>query len=191
MSIVSRCIQDIIKYWKECREIVFIVVLVIFVVAAGVRIYRRKNGLKYDSVAVFCYKVLVAVCDSIYVTVSFYITFGMRYVGERQEVQWIPFEEVWGNIWELPLLVENCLLFVPFGILTPLTFYRFRNWKKIAKYAFLLSILIESAQYIFQCGKTEVDDVILNCLGAMVGYGLFVLVSKRISDIPEFGFAKM
>ena len=103
----------------------------------------------------------------------------MRYVGERREVQWIPFDGTWERPWEYPLLVENVLLFVPFGILAPLTWTRIRSGKMVVAGAFVVSVIIEAAQYVFRCGKTEVDDVILNCLGAMIGYGVFVLGRKR------------
>lgn len=93
----------------------------------------------------------------------------------RREVEWIPFVGVWKRPWEYPLLVENVLLFIPFGILVPLTFYKMRKGRLVVLGAFGVSTLIETAQYVFQCGKTEVDDVILNCLGAMIGYGVFVM----------------
>ena len=46
------------------------------------------------------------------------------------------------------------------GILVSLTFYRMRKGKQVALGALVISILIEAAQYVFQCGKTEVDEVI-------------------------------
>ena len=34
-----------------------------------------------------------------------------------REVEWIPFVSVWQRPGECPLLVENVLLFIPFGII--------------------------------------------------------------------------
>lgn len=170
--------QDIIKYWNECRGLIILAVIGVWVVAIGIWIYRRKRGLEYLEGASFFHRIFIWSCNSAYFVYAFYITFGMRYVGERREVQWIPFYGVWERTWEYPLLVENVLLFIPFGILLPFTWARFRNGKQVVVGAFVVSIIIEAAQYVFRCGKTEVDDVILNCLGAMIGYGAFVLGRK-------------
>ncbi len=178
MNVISRCIQDIIKYWNECRWIVGLVVMGICIWTVGSEVYRRKKDVEIVSLLTGCYKLLLRICNGVYFAYAFYITFGMRYVGERREVQWIPFDGVWERPWEYPLLVENVLLFIPFGILIPHTYVRMRSGKRVLMGALATSVMIEVAQYVFRCGKTEVDDVILNCLGAIVGYGLFVIGSK-------------
>ena len=178
MNIVSRCVQDIVKYGNECKGMIGLVVIAVCLGAVGKRIYCRKKSIECLPASLFFYKLFIWVCNGVYFVYSFYITFGIRYVGMRREVEWIPFVSVWQRPGEYPLLVENVLLFIPFGILAPLTFYKMRKGKQVALGALVISILIEAAQYVFQCGKTEVDDVILNCLGAMIGYGLFVLGRK-------------
>ena len=178
MNVISRCIQDIVKYWSQCWWICGIVVGVVCSISFSVRFYQMKSGVIPKSWFYFMYRLLIYVCDSVYLTYVFYVTFGMRYIGERREIQWVPFKTVWSNPWEIPLLVENILLFVPFGILVTLSCRQLIHWKVVAKYSIMVSLLIEVSQYIFRCGKTEVDDVILNCLGAMIGYGLFVFGSR-------------
>lgn len=186
MNIVSRCVQDIVKYGNGCKEKIGLVVMAICLVAVGKRIYCRKKGIECLPASHSFYRFFIWVCNGAYFVYSFYITFGIRYVGMRREVEWIPFVSVWQRPGEYPLLVENVLLFIPFGILAPLTFYRMRKGKQVALGALVISILIEAAQYVFQCGKTEVDDVILNCLGAMIGYGLFVLGSRGKNFIIKY-----
>ena len=178
MNVINMCVQDIIKYWNECRWMIGWIVIGVCIWTVGSEVYRRKEGIEKLPLLTGCYKLFIRICNSVYFAYAFYITFGMRYVGERREVQWIPFDGVWERSWEYPLLVENVLLFIPFGILMPLTHFRMRSGKWVAISAVAVSAMIEVAQYVFRCGKTEVDDVILNCLGAMVGYGLFVLGSK-------------
>lgn len=185
MGIINRCIQDIIKYWNECWKYAVLIAGVICFAAIIIRLYRKKSGAEIESVKSFMYKLLFLLCDSIYLTYSFYITFGMRYVGERQEVQWIPFADVWNNPWEIPLLIENILLFIPFGLLAPFTSYRFRSKKVILIGTVITSLCIEELQYVFRCGKTEVDDVILNSIGGMIGYGLFSILWNKKERIKE------
>lgn len=47
--------------------------------------------------------------------------------------------------------------------------------------AFMTSAIIEITQYIFNLGWCELDDVISNTAGALVGFGLYVTVHKLIN----------
>lgn len=46
-------------------------------------------------------------------------------------------------------------------------------------FAMLLSIGIEAAQLWFHLGRCEVDDVIMNTLGAAIGAAAYVLAGKK------------
>lgn len=68
----------------------------------------------------------------------------------------------------LYLFVGNIIWFVPFGG----ALFAFRQKKRIWEAAlcgFLLSLFIETMQYIFGTGISELDDLILNTLGAVAG----------------------
>ena len=69
----------------------------------------------------------------------------------------------------------NILFFIPYGLLFPWK----DNWKRVLVIALVLSISIELSQYIFNLGWCEVDDVISNTLGAMIGWGVMWKVNKR------------
>ena len=69
----------------------------------------------------------------------------------------------------------NVLFFIPYGLLFPWK----DNWKRVFVTAMVLSLLIELSQFIFNLGWCEVDDVIINTLGAMIGYWIWWKVSKR------------
>ncbi len=70
----------------------------------------------------------------------------------------------------------NILLFVPFGFLLPMISERFRSLWLTAVTDFMFSTGIETMQYITGRGLTEVDDVINNTSGALIGYILYVTV---------------
>ena len=65
------------------------------------------------------------------------------------------------------LFFGNIIWFVPFGFLmkklTHLTM------PKIIFFGFLLSLFIEVMQFIFGMGVSEIDDLLLNTLGAVIG----------------------
>ena len=69
--------------------------------------------------------------------------------------------------------VQHILFFIPYGLLFPLK----DNWKREFVTALVLSVFIELSQFIFNLGWCEVDDVISNTLGAMIGWG----VARQIS----------
>ena len=71
--------------------------------------------------------------------------------------------------------IQNVLFFIPFGFLFP-----YKKWKTVFMSALMTSTIIEAAQYIFNLGWCELDDVISNTAGALVGFGLFVIVHKLV-----------
>lgn len=73
-------------------------------------------------------------------------------------------------------LVGNVIGFLPFGFFVPMLFYRARKWYVVLLFSMELSILIEVLQIINKVGSCDVDDVILNTLGGLLGYFCYALV---------------
>ena len=72
----------------------------------------------------------------------------------------------------------NIALFVPFGLGLAL----WRRWGvfRVVPLGFLLSALVETAQYVLPLGRAvDVDDVLLNTTGALLG-ALTVVVVRRL-----------
>ena len=62
----------------------------------------------------------------------------------------------------------NIIIFIPFGVYLPL----FRKDKKIMANLFLViitSLFVEVIQWIFGIGTADIDDIILNCIGGLIG----------------------
>ncbi|MFM6944257.1 MAG: VanZ family protein [Bacteroidota bacterium] len=66
-------------------------------------------------------------------------------------------------------IIGNIVLLVPLGFLIPFVFTR-TNWKQIIVVSILSSFLIEGIQAILHIGIFDIDDVILNAIGIMIGY---------------------
>ena len=70
-------------------------------------------------------------------------------------------------------IVGNVLLFVPFGVAVTAMFARDkRRWWKAMLIGMVTSVVIEGIQYAGHLGLCEMDDVVHNTLGMMVGYGI-------------------
>lgn len=70
-------------------------------------------------------------------------------------------------------VMENFILFVPFGFFMPCVWKYFRGFWRILLCGFSASLAIESAQLLTGRGYFDVDDIILNTLGAIIGYVIF------------------
>ena len=70
-------------------------------------------------------------------------------------------------------LVGNVFAFCPFGFLLPVMTEKKRGFIKVVAGSFLFSLIIESCQYIFKVGVFDVDDLLLNTIGGLIGYMIY------------------
>ena len=75
-------------------------------------------------------------------------------------------------------LVGNVVGFMPFGFILPIIHRGSRQFLWITLLTFQLSLLIEVTQLIFKVGSFDVDDLLLNTIGGMLGYLVFWICNK-------------
>ena len=73
-------------------------------------------------------------------------------------------------------VIGNTAMFIPTGIMTPLIYKHLNSFKQTVLTGFLISLTIEIIQLPFAVRCSDVDDLILNTLGCVIGYGFFSLV---------------
>jgi len=104
----------------------------------------------------------------------------------------VPFETIRSSLeqgWNFPagrFLVGNIGAFVPLGVLAPLLSPRWRSWPR----ALLLGLLVSGMVEVTQLGLSlamgfpwrvaDVDDLLLNTLGTLIGFGVWALVSALL-----------
>ena len=81
-------------------------------------------------------------------------------------------------------VVGNTAMFIPLGIVWPSVFKKLDTHKKVIAAGVGYSLCIEILQLLFYDRVTDVDDLILNSLGYLIGYGLYLLV-KTIKNRPH------
>ena len=90
------------------------------------------------------------------------------------------FAQVW-------ILGGNVVTLVPFGFLLPYAAPRLATWPRIAVAALAFPVAIELAQLAvslllgYSYRVTEVDDVLLNFAGVLLGFALYVALSGSLS----------
>lgn len=107
---------------------------------------------------------------AVYFAMLLSITLLSREPGSRNGVD-LKLFETWGNQ-RLPdrYFVENILLFLPFGALLPAVVPFLRKWWGCLYAAFATSMMLETIQLLTERGFCQLDDVVTNTCGALLGY---------------------
>ncbi len=84
-------------------------------------------------------------------------------------------------------LVGNIVVFIPFGFLFPYVMKRGRNFFIMLLNVFIFVTGIEVFQLFSAFGAFDVDDILLNCFGAVIGYFLYLLFDKVRKSINKKG----
>lgn len=82
----------------------------------------------------------------------------------------------------------NVIIFIPFGFLLPLLFKQINNVKMASKIFIKFILLIELLQLLTFTGVFDIDDIMLNMLGALIGYGSFVgikYILERVRSVDK------
>lgn len=83
---------------------------------------------------------------------------------------------------EAPLLFfGNLLIFIPMPFIIKRLL---RNVKSIQIIAigFIIPVIVEGYQYFLECGDVDVDDLILNWLGFLLGFAVDAVCQKKINE---------
>jgi len=95
---------------------------------------------------------------------------------QEGEANYIPFKTIWfyligsrGMLIGGINILGNILLLVPLGYLMPFATPGLL-WKQVLVYALLICMAIEGSQVLLKVGILDVDDMILNFLGFLLGY---------------------
>lgn len=76
-------------------------------------------------------------------------------------------------------------MFMPFGIMFPMLYKKRFKLFITTVTAALCSLLIETTQYFFTVDRAaDIDDFILNIIGAILGYLVFLLIIKWKKKYP-------
>ena len=146
-------------YIYEGIASIFCLCLVVFMAWKGF-----KTGLRYTAALLLIEYVFLVFCS----TVIF------RPTGEASQYDFHPF---W-SYYRPELLIENIMnvvVFIPVGLLLCCAFKQM-TWGKALLIGCSISITIEALQFYFMKGFSEVDDVLHNTLGCLIGYLLFATI---------------
>lgn len=181
MEQMTKTIQSVINMaWP--------MVLISVVIVVSLRItYLLKNHQKF-----VLYKELLMLSFIIYILCLFQI------VTFQDDVSWstnnfIPFKEMFRYEFGSRLFIKNVIgnitLFLPFGLFTSY-YLDIKKPYLICLLTLIASISIESVQMAI--GRVfDIDDILLNLVGGIVGFYIFALLRKIGDSLPKFMKSEM
>lgn len=108
-----------------------------------------------------------------------------------QQGNLIPFDEISKTFHSMSMhgfinLFGNIVIFMPFGIFLGLLGMKKKlSCMGVFMRAFGVSLCLESAQAIFSMGSFDVDDLILNASGGLIGFIVVSLYNKFRIVVPQ------
>ena len=85
----------------------------------------------------------------------------------------------WGRINSFENLVGNIVIFMPLGLLYPWAYEKGKNFFGLCITSLVVILGLELVQMWTNFGAFDVDDILLNFVGSLLGYFLFLLSIKR------------
>lgn len=127
---------------------------------------RGKEGLPLTAVS----------CLVTYVAILLAITYFSRESGSRNGID-LELFSTWGiNKRNNAYVVENVLLFIPYGFVLAWTGPRQRNFFRNAATGAMTSLAIECMQLVTGRGYFQIDDILTNIVGTVLGYICYMLL---------------
>lgn len=87
-----------------------------------------------------------------------------RFWNYRQQLGMVAYQNLFGNV----------LIFMPLGFFMPLA-SKYKSFFLTVFYSFALSFCVEIFQLLTRVGSFDVDDLLLNTIGGLLGYIVFVI----------------
>ena len=69
-------------------------------------------------------------------------------------------------------LLGNFILFTPMGMLLPCVVPKLNRFWKVTLTVLIMVVAVEITQGILRVGSVDIDDVLFNVIGAIIGYGM-------------------
>ena len=149
---------------KLCGAIVSLPLVLIYIFAFDRERAKRKWGWMV---------LLTLYLNAMYIVIG---VPGVQYICWDPTLNLIPFQDFSAR--NMEGMVLNAIMFAPLGFLLPAYFERYRHWGRTLAAGFLTSLTVELIQ-LFTFRATDVDDLIMNTLGTLVGFLLAKLVLRR------------
>ncbi len=91
-----------------------------------------------------------------------------------------PYLENFSSMYAFINIMGNIVIFAPLGFL--LHMLNKNSFPKVMIISLLIILIIEIVQYVFRIGYFDVDDIILNTIGACLGFVTSIIFDKMLNQ---------
>ena len=159
--------DDIMQFMNDL-PLCFLIAVILEAITILILLIRKKKISLRKAVYVLLFWT--------YITAVVFITLLSREPGSRGGMSFELFGTWGASRTSRAFVLENILLFIPFGFLLPLVFRPARHIRIMLLLAFLYSTSIEITQVITKMGYGQIDDILTNVIGAGIGYNLWLFI---------------
>ena len=181
----------------------FIVPICMIIITMIAEIKKEKNLQEKNKIRDFWLKILFIIYCILLITILFLnneyrmtgfesININTFSIEHFETINIVPFSTIIGYIKGLLFedasmsiviinLATNLFLFAPMGFFIPLLFKnKITNMKQFIILIIIISLFVEILQFITYRGSTDIDDIILNTIGAII---IYILMKTRLAKI--------
>lgn len=168
-------IVDLVSMGKEYLVLGVFAIFVIMVITFIVYKCLLKGKKKINPIRILGWLFL----GSYIVIILGATLFGRAELWEKENILplFYSYRDAWVNFsvtaWRN--LILNVCMFVPLGVLLPLMIKFFRSFWKTYLAGFFFTLCIEGIQLFGKRGIFELDDILHNTVGMMIGYGIYAI----------------
>lgn len=181
------------------KEVLFILGIPAYIIITGILIFIRKRKKQ----KIFIFRELLKLGFALYIMALIGVTlfpieinFGGQPIHYGAGINYMPFKSIAEDVaqighghfstgFQIKLLLENVggnfILLMPLAFMIPIIWRKMNSFKKVVIICFFVSLTIELLQFL-ECSLNlaivrivDIDDLILNTLGAAAGFFIYSL----------------
>ncbi len=115
-----------------------------------------------------------------YISIIIQMTIIFRPIGQIFVIDLTPFQLYGGARYTVLYASANAIIFIPFGLLLPIVWRKAEKCHTCITMGFLFSFFIELSQLLLRCGNCQVEDLIMNTIGTLIGYEIYKKIKQKI-----------
>ena len=135
-------------------------------------VYIKKKHIKHVTAVVLAKSIVMG-----FLAMYLYIMIGITLLSRSGEydnrMNLVLFSTFSNLFYDRMCVYENILLFVPLGVFLPILGKVFRRLSIMLPVGVICSFFIELTQFLTHLGIFELDDILTNSLGTLLGWGFF------------------
>lgn len=173
------------KYYILRTGLILLIAVPLYLIVRRPWRFKNKREIAIGLFVIYLICLFAFTLDGAYNTPINMLKTGIERIQTRERINIVPFLSIIRYLKDSSTeamiinVISNVGIFIPWGFFLPVLWDKLRNWKILTYMCLGLTVFIEIFQ-LFIWRNTDIDDIILNFLGGMIGVALFFALQKLI-----------